>query len=83
MKKIIILLFLIFLSAPVFAKGVYNPIAKWDTTPIDVYYTKLYNEYMDKVDKGEIDCNNSTFTQYVIYPTSVFADELREQHKED
>ena len=42
------------------------------TKPVREYYTKLYNAYMAKVDKGEVDCNGHTFNQLVRIPTDEF-----------
>lgn len=82
MKKILSILFLVFLALPVFS-AVQSDGFDYDNDrdkPIKEYYTKLYNAYMTKVDKGEIDCSDGTFTKYVMYPTIVFKENFDKEH---
>ena len=85
MKKTLLILFVLMLSLPTFAVdfayGVYDYSHRghYSTKPVAVYYTKLYNEYMDKVKKGEIQCSAHTFAYYVDGPTLEFAEQYNKQ----
>ncbi len=74
MKKIITLLLLIFMITPVFAHmntdGTYSPNVS--ELPIARFRTILYKEFLNRVDRNEIDCTGSNFDQLVECPTIEF-----------
>jgi len=80
MKKLSLLFCIIFFIAPVFADEYDFAKDPNRDYPIWEYYTKLYNEYMEKVAKGEIDCSGHTFAKYVEIPTTEFKMQFDKEH---
>ena len=77
MKKLLILTLLFVFCLPVFSyEKKYTPDGFVDNTEYVKYYNKLRQEWLKKVNNGEISCSDSTFTQYVRIPLQEFKEEL-------
>ena len=85
MKKICILLLLLFVSLPVFSAPNFDPDLKpiiYDVSEFQDYCDKLEENYWKMVHEGKCSCSNGAYVRYVEMPIYKYIEEHPMQYPE-
>ena len=80
MKKLLIILCLLTFALPTYAtfgyyEGCNDNKKPYDDSELQEYAQKLEKEYWDRVNRGECEINDMTYTHYVRYPVFKYIEE--------